>query len=545
MVRRSTTARAVTAALVAAALPLAVATASAQAVPVVDDTAADFNQGASVNTAVSSPDGTDGSVQLKPDLSEEFTTDGLPAGWTATPWATGGAASATGGALLVDGALVDSGVAAGPGSSLEFVATFGTEKFQHVGFATDFDKQPWAIFSTGADGTNVVARTFDGTTAGTVDTPVPDIIGMPQTFRIDWTESGYVFLVNGREVARHEPALASEMPVRASDVTPPSDGTSGYGLSIDRMILRSVTSGTYTSRVLDAGDDRVVGLTFTPTATTPAGTAIAYKTRTGDSAAPGGAGWSEWKPLGPGGAVQSPPARYLQYEATLTTDREATTPSLDRVTVDFDVDAVAPKATIGDVAVAAGAATATFSADDPAATFQCSIDGAAFAGCSSPATFAGLAPGSHTIDVKATDEVGNVGEAASRAFTIPGTPVAGGTGDDEEVMPDVTAPHVSLGRRVVPTTRRGKARFEIGCPDSELRCRFTLELKRAGKTVARKVFSLQGGQERKVSLRLSKGIRRRLAERGALKLDAVLIARDEAGNRMRMKRRVKLLAPPA
>ena len=535
MVRRTATARAVTAALIAAALPLAVATASAQAVPVMDD----FSMGTHDKTVVNAT----GSVELRPDLSEEFDGTALPAAWTQTPWPSAGAATVAGGSLQVDGARADGPVTAGPGSSLQFVARFGAQDAQHVGFGSGFVNPPWAIFSTGTDGANVYARVHPGGSgADPVFEPVllPNFDrAQPNTYRIDWTATGFQFYVNGVIVPTADIPIAGPLSVQASDFT--SDAGAN-GVSIDSLVLRS-TAGTYTSQVLDAGDARVVGLTFTPTATTPAGTAIAYQTRTGDSATPG-AGWSPWQPLTAGGAVQSPPARYLQYQATLTRDSAATTPSLDRVTVDFEVDAVAPKATIGGVTVTAGSATATFSADDPAARFQCSIDGAAFAGCSSPATFAGLAPGSHTIDVRATDEVGNVGAAASRAFTIASTPVAGG-GDDVDVAPDVTAPHVSLGRRVVPTTRRGKARFEIGCPDSELRCFITLELKRAGKTVARKVFGLQGGQERKVSLRLSQGIRRRLAERGALKLDAVLIARDEAGNRMRMKRRVKLLAPPA
>jgi chitodextrinase len=51
-------------------------------------------------------------------------------------------------------------------------------------------------------------------------------------------------------------------------------------------------------------------------------------------------------------------------------------------------------------------------------TFQCSLDGAAFSSCSSPQAYSGLAAGSHTFQVKATDQAGNVSAPASYTWTI-------------------------------------------------------------------------------------------------------------------------------
>ncbi len=163
MLSSSRTRRIVTAALVAAAVgPISAATASAATVTRSDDTAADFSAGTPSSTVVRGT-GADGAVELARTLEESFDGTVLPAGWVSTPWSAGGAATVAGGAMLVDGTRADSGVTAGPGSSIEFRATLGSQTFAHVGFATDFNVQPWAMFSTGSDGGGkVYARTSDG-----------------------------------------------------------------------------------------------------------------------------------------------------------------------------------------------------------------------------------------------------------------------------------------------------------------------------------------------------------------------------------------------
>jgi hypothetical protein len=63
-------------------------------------------------------------------------------------------------------------------------------------------------------------------------------------------------------------------------------------------------------------------------------------------------------------------------------------------------------------------ASFSFSADEQGSSFACSLDGAAFAACSSPAAFQSLSVGSHTFAVRATDQAGNVGQAATQSWTI-------------------------------------------------------------------------------------------------------------------------------
>jgi len=511
-------------------------------VTVVDDTADQFSQGTPSGTVVRSLTGGDGAVELARTLDEQFDGAALPVGWSSFPWSPGGAATVAGGSLVVDSARADSGVSAGPGSSLEFRATFGNEAFRHVGFATEFDLQPWAMFSTGSDGGGkVYARTSDG--GGPQENINFEVLGVvatdPHNYRIDWTPTGFEYYVDSTLVVTHAIPLTEAMPAQASDFT-----SNGEGVSIDSIVLNMhKPSGTFTSRILDAGDPRVTGLSFTATNVTPDGTAIAYETRTANST--GELTAAPWAPLGAGSTVTSPAARYLEYRATLSTTVAKATPRLDKVDVGFTVDNQAPIVTIDDVAVSGGTAKVTFSSDDPAAVVKCKLDGAAFASCTSPAEFSGLADGSHVIVVQATDSHGNV-SSATRTFDV-ATPT-GGSGTTPPpagggTTPDLTAPKVRVTQRSVRVSKHGTAGVRVKCPLTEVRCTVTVKLKLGGKTVARKTLTLSGGTTRALGLRLSKATRLTLAARSKLEVTAVVTARDAAGNRRTTQLRMTLRAP--
>ena len=56
-------------------------------------------------------------------------------------------------------------------------------------------------------------------------------------------------------------------------------------------------------------------------------------------------------------------------------------------------------------------------------TFQCSLDSSvSFSSCSSPRSYSGLLDGQHTFYVRAIDNVGNMGSATSRTWTIDTVP---------------------------------------------------------------------------------------------------------------------------
>ena len=69
-----------------------------------------------------------------PGESEDFGGSSLPAGWVDFSW-TGGTSTVGDGVLTVNGSRANPDpYTATPGRSMEFVATFGHDAFEHAGF---------------------------------------------------------------------------------------------------------------------------------------------------------------------------------------------------------------------------------------------------------------------------------------------------------------------------------------------------------------------------------------------------------------------------
>jgi hypothetical protein len=69
--------------------------------------------------------------------------------------------------------------------------------------------------------------------------------------------------------------------------------------------------------------------------------------------------------------------------------------------------------------VSSASASFTFSSNEAGSTFECSLDGGDFASCSTPKSYSGLSDGSHTFEVRAKDDMGNVDlTPATRVWTI-------------------------------------------------------------------------------------------------------------------------------
>ena len=123
--------------------------------------------------------------------------------------------------------------------------------------------------------------------------------------------------------------------------------------------------------------------------------------------------------------------------------------------------------------------------------------------------------GTHTFAARARPH-GNVGNVASRQFAI--------------APRDTVGPKLVITPKSVRLSKAGWATLKVKCPSNEKRCKVTMRLKLSGKIVARKTVTILGGKTMKVSLKVSRWARAKLAKRGSLKVTAIATATDAAGN---------------
>jgi hypothetical protein len=124
------------------------------------------------------------------------------------------------------------------------------------------------------------------------------------------------------------------------------------------------------------------------------------------------------------------------------------------------VDNTAPQTTIASAPANptnATSASFSFSASEAGSSFECRLDGGAWTACSSPRTYATLAEGSHTLDVRATDPVGN-------ADSTPAT---------HTWVVDLTAPQTAIVSAPATSTNATTASFSFTAsePGSTFACR--------------------------------------------------------------------------
>lgn len=128
---------------------------------------------------------------------------------------------------------------------------------------------------------------------------------------------------------------------------------------------------------------------------------------------------------GPGGS-HTPPASLADGAYTFRVRATDVALNVDPTpaTADFTVDATPPDTSITSPDPAAGSSTNepmpsfAFTASEAGATFECGVDASPFGPCSSPFN-AALTDGSHTFQVRATDQVGNTDASpASSSFTV-------------------------------------------------------------------------------------------------------------------------------
>ena len=298
------------------------------------------------------------------------------------------------------------------------------------------------------------------------------------------------------------------------------------------------TNGAVTPR-LDKVDVAFTTDTDAPTLTL--GVAVTGKTATATFTAAGNTGAVQCSLDGGAAADCTSPKAYAglsEGNHTIKVTAKDAVGNEGSATRTFVVDTTAPNVTIGNPSVSGTSASVPFSVNE-AGTVTCKLDGGAFASCASPATYSSLAPGAHTIVVRAIDGRGNAG-SASRSFTIAPSGGGGGGGGGGG---DTTGPNVLVLGRSLKVSDSGVAKLRVRCPRSEESCAITVKVKSNGKRIARKTLTVPGGSTRTFRLKLSSSARAKLADLGRIKAKAVITATDAAGNSKTTTRRITLKAP--
>lgn len=265
---------------------------------------------------------TGGSVVLEHSEVQPFDGVSLPVGWSGAAWTDGGANTVAGGVLTVDAASAGTNAYYTPGRSLEFVATFGAQSYQHMGFGVTYNETTWAMFSTGGDGASVKARSYGA--SGGIDTVV-GTVGAPHLYRVDWTPAAIRFWIDGVLVATHANAIGDAMRPLASDLT-----LGGATLVVDDVRMTPYQpAGRFESRVADAGALATWGA-VSWTSALPDGTSTAIALRAGNTPVPD-ATWSAFVPLATPGAAAGVEGRFAQYAVDLATGDPAATPRFDAI----------------------------------------------------------------------------------------------------------------------------------------------------------------------------------------------------------------------
>jgi len=247
-------------------------------------------------------------------------------------------------------------------------------------------------------------------------------------------------------------------------------------------------------------------------------------------------------------------------------------PIAARVSSGTPPDSTAPETTI-----TSGPATTTsehtarfeFTSSEPGTSaFECRLDGAPFASCSSPYTSGQLNDGTHTFEVRATDNAGNTDATpAAYSFTVftpPPDADADGVPDSSDACPTQAAttlngcppPIVDRTPPLAPLVSASRSqsvarRFvAVACTLREpgaCRAIATVTIPRTRRT-ARRVFRIPAmtrpaaaGNRTTFRLRLSApavgAIRRALARRVRVTANVTVTATDLSGNRSRAERR--------
>jgi len=289
--------------------------------PCATDTAeADFTLGTATNTMVVATGG--GGVSLQVALYEEFNGMETPTGWTGEIWAGGALPIYNSGKVTLNGSHLFTTATFGPGTTLEFYATFTAGNFQNIGFTGDAAfNDPWVVIGRGEPGdNNLYARSNTGNATALLGS----FLNAPHLYRIEWQTNGsFKFYVDNILILTPSivQTVTTDMIIQFSDFQ-----AGGAELTVDWIkVSPYASSGTFTSRIFNAGAVKS-WQQATWNATIPTGTTLAISQRQANTLeAIDAATWTSIPTTGTniGGVSQ-----FIQYKVDLATTNTNLTPVL-------------------------------------------------------------------------------------------------------------------------------------------------------------------------------------------------------------------------
>jgi Zinc carboxypeptidase len=94
-------------------------------------------------------------------------------------------------------------------------------------------------------------------------------------------------------------------------------------------------------------------------------------------------------------------------------------------------------------------------------------------------------------------------------------------------------------QRLLKASKKGKVKVSLACT-SDTTCKGRVRLLRNGKTLGKKAFSIDAGQSKRLSVKLSRSARRMLAKKGSLRVRLSVQGADASGGSINASRRIRL-----
>jgi len=325
---------------------------------IVHDSLGDFSPGCAARTDTFVSDAAGGEVRLAATLEDYFNGSAVDAGrwlagstydWYQVP------PSVAGGVLTLDAAYLRSQINFQSVAPRFFEAralqrvTDGNAGWPDLGFYRELPPLAYGdgpfpndsslrIFIT-RDTNTTFARGRDGDgNQPLIDVDLPTLdLTQYHLFRLEWDATETRFYTDGTLQATIPGIATLNTWAFLYHQTPASFGASP--MQVDWVRAGAYpASGTYTSCALDAGA-AADWQTLTATTVTPAGTGVAFETRSSED----GLAWSDWTALS-GQTIVSPFGRFLQYRMTLTSGDLFQSPEVQQVSITYD-EAPAPTGT--------------------------------------------------------------------------------------------------------------------------------------------------------------------------------------------------------